>query len=63
MRFRSLCDSAKRGRVCMDDICRGSDITLCGFDKDFYDEMVGDDADDNDVCFDPDCEQCNEGEF
>ncbi len=37
--MRDLCDSAKRGFVCIDDICRGCDVTLCGFDKEAYDEM------------------------
>lgn len=35
-----LCDSAKRGKVCPDDICRGCDITLCGFDKEAYAEIM-----------------------
>lgn len=35
---RELCDSAKRGFVCIDDICRGCDVTLCGFDKEEYEE-------------------------
>jgi hypothetical protein len=26
-----LCESAKRGECCIDDICHGSDVTLCGF--------------------------------
>lgn len=37
--MRGLCESAKKGHVCCDDLCRGSDVTLCGFDKDFYDEI------------------------
>lgn len=38
---RDLCDSAKRGKVCCDDLCRGNpDNTLCGFDQSEYDEMT-----------------------
>lgn len=38
MRARGdLCESAKKGFVCPDDVCRGADVTLCGFDKDWYD--------------------------
>lgn len=62
MKYLPLCDSAKRGFVCPDDICRGSDVTMCGFDKDAYDEMASA-AEDDDFCFDPDCEQCNGGEL
>jgi len=37
---RELCESAKKGHVCPDDLCRGNpDDTLCGFDKSFYDEI------------------------
>ena len=39
---RDLCESAKRGRKCCDDLCWGADITLCGFDQDEYDEMTRD---------------------
>ena len=50
MRARGeLCDSAKRGKCCIDDICRGSDVTLCGFDKEFYESEIMRDAD----CGDP----------
>jgi hypothetical protein len=37
---RDLCAVAKLGRKCVDDLCRGADVTLCGFDQDFYDEIV-----------------------
>lgn len=39
--MRELCESAKRGRKCNDDLCRGMDETLCGFDQDLYDEVSG----------------------
>ena len=60
MRFRSLCESAKKGHVCMDDICRGCDITLCGFDKEAFDEMIRDDYRDDldDREYDDDLEEC-----
>ena len=39
--MRDLCESAKKGRVCCDDICRGNpDNTLCGFDQSEYEEMT-----------------------
>lgn len=37
--FRELCESAKNGYICGDDLCYGGDVTLCGFDKEFYDEL------------------------
>lgn len=37
--MRNFCESAKRGRKCGDDLCYGGDQTLCGFDKDEYDEI------------------------
>lgn len=42
MRFLPLCESAKKGHACIDDLCRGSSPTLCGFDQDDYDEMTRD---------------------
>ncbi len=42
---RDLCESAKKGRLCIDDLCRGSDVSLCGFDLEAYQELV--DEDDN----------------
>ena len=37
---RELCESAKKGKVCIDDLCRGNpDDTLCGFDESFYEEL------------------------
>ena len=48
--MRDLCESAKRGKVCCDDICRGCDITLCGFDKEEYEMMM------RDIVGDPDDE-------
>jgi hypothetical protein len=40
MRRGDLCESAKQGKVCIDDICRGCDVTLCGFDKEAYEELL-----------------------
>lgn len=61
------CESAKRGYCCIDDICRGSDITLCGFDRQFYEEEIRRDDDFDDYCphgvsFCDDCEDCEEEE-
>ncbi len=44
---RDLCESAKRGHLCADDLCHGNpDDTLCGFDKSFYDEITSQFEDD-----------------
>lgn len=48
---RDLCDSAKRGRACIDDLCRGSDETLCGFSQSDYDEMTREYSDEE-PCYD-----------
>lgn len=41
MMARDLCDSAKRGKVCIDSLCKSNpDNTLCGFDQSEYDEMT-----------------------
>lgn len=45
MKFGELCESAKKGRICGDDLCYGGDVTLCGFDKEAYDEMVREEED------------------
>jgi hypothetical protein len=61
--MRDLCESAKRGKVCIDDLCRGSSPTLCGFDQDDYDDMVDDMAEpdhDDTVLFCPECERPNQ---
>ena len=43
---RDLCESAKRGHVCIDSICRANpDDTLCGFSQEIYDEIVRDSSD------------------
>lgn len=43
MRFRGeLCESAKKGHCCIDDLCRGADVTLCGFDKELYEQITRD---------------------
>jgi hypothetical protein len=41
--MRDLCESAKRGKVCIDDLCRSNpDNTLCGFDESEWDEITRD---------------------
>jgi len=71
MKRIELCESAKRGNVCIDDLCR-ADITLCGFDRDLYEEITdmgdydepGSDYFDDSVKFCPNCERPNQfGEF
>lgn len=42
---RDLCESAKKGRRCGDDLCYGADVTLCGFDLDLYREITDEDED------------------
>lgn len=37
-----LCELAKKGLCCPDDLCHGSDVTLCGFDKEFHEQMSRD---------------------
>lgn len=38
---RDLCESAKKGHLCCDDLCHGNpDDTLCGFDRSFYEEIA-----------------------
>jgi hypothetical protein len=43
-----LCESAKLGARCMDDLCYAGDVTLCGFepggDRDIWDEGVDSDT-------------------
>jgi hypothetical protein len=54
--MRDLCESAKKGKVCIDDLCRSNpDNTLCGFDESLYLELVGeeDDLDLEDLDDDP----------
>lgn len=38
---RDLCDSAKKGRACIDDLCRHNDPTLCGFSPSEYEDIMG----------------------
>lgn len=42
---RELCDDAKQGRRCCDDLCRTGGETLCGFDEYFYRDVCGDEDD------------------
>ncbi len=42
MSYLPLCESAKKGHVCPDDLCHGADVTLCGFDKNEYYRMTED---------------------
>jgi hypothetical protein len=41
---RDLCDSAKQGKLCCDDLCRTGGETLCGFDLQNYRDMLDDDG-------------------
>ena len=39
--MRDLCESAKKGRPCIDDLCHNNpDNTLCGFDQSEYNAMT-----------------------
>lgn len=40
---RELCESAKRGKLCIDDLCHTGGETLCGFVQQDYDDMVDED--------------------
>ncbi len=43
MPYLPLCESAKKGRVCCDDLCRSNpDETLCGFNQSEYERMIED---------------------
>jgi hypothetical protein len=42
---RPLCDSAKRGQLCIDDLCHTGGETLCGFDLQDYEDMVDEEDD------------------
>lgn len=37
---RELCESAKRGHLCIDDLCHTGGETLCGFCQYEYDEVA-----------------------
>lgn len=43
---RDLCDAAKKGKLCIDDLCHNGGETLCGFDPDLYAEMLDEDCPD-----------------
>jgi hypothetical protein len=47
--MRDLCESAKKGHRCIDDLCYGADETLCGFSQDEY-EMTREYFADDDDC-------------
>ena len=53
--MRELCEAAKKGECCIDSICRGADVTLCGFDKELFDDITRD-WDEREECF-PDDEE------
>jgi hypothetical protein len=42
---RELCESAKRGHLCIDDLCHTGGETLCGFNQIEYDEMTDEEDD------------------
>lgn len=54
-----LCGPAKRGQVCIDDLCRSNpDNTLCGFDKSLWEEITQDYFEDGEpYCDEDDGEQ------
>jgi|SRR5712664_708853 len=59
---RDLCEAAKKGKLCCDDLCHGNpDDTLCGFDKSFCDEITeeyeSEEYQDEDDCLD--CGMCD----
>ena len=62
--MRDLCESAKRGHLCLDDLCHSNpDNTLCGFDKSFYEEIAREYEPDNDDGWtedDDDCMDCGQ---
>jgi len=37
---RDLCESAKRGHLCIDDLCHTGGETLCGFCQHDYDDVA-----------------------
>jgi hypothetical protein len=39
---RDLCESAKKGMLCIDDLCRTGE-TLCGFDLQEYQDLLEED--------------------
>jgi hypothetical protein len=46
--MRDLCESAKKGKVCPDDLCRANpDNTLCGFDASEYEQLTREYDDDD----------------
>jgi len=55
-----LCESAKQGRLCIDDLCHNGGETLCGFDLFDYQDMLDLDEEksaDFDDCMD--CGMCD----
>jgi len=40
---RDLCESAKKGMLCIDDLCRTGAETLCGFDLQEYQDLLEED--------------------
>lgn len=53
--MRDFCESAKKGKVCPDDLCRSNpDNTLCGFDQSEYEEMTREYFGDDDEGWDDD---------
>jgi hypothetical protein len=55
---RELCESAKRGHLCIDDLCHTGGETLCGFCQYDYDDVNDPDTDD---CMDCGvCDSCIE---
>ena len=53
MRYLPLCESAKRGYPCIDDLCNGVDTTLCGFEPYEYERMQDAQPDEPEEPFEP----------
>lgn len=45
---RELCEAAKRGHLCIDDLCHTGGETLCGFVQFDYDEMTAEEPKEDD---------------
>jgi hypothetical protein len=52
--MRDLCESAKKGHPCIDDLCHNAALcggdTLCGFNQSEYDEISREYFADDDDC-------------
>lgn len=51
-----LCDSAKRGQRCIDDLCHSGGMTLCGLDPDFLRDIEDEWDDESELGWEEDYE-------